>query len=282
MRKAIFAVYRIRGPLFYAAIAILVSHNVVKVLPRHESLYPAWAALVVIALGVAILCTVLAIFGPRLLPPVTPQIVKAPVAGRWLALNSPASHVPSHGVRAYGQAFAIDLVYEPAHGTRPQFGGPSMRDSTEYPAFGQAVFAMFDGTVVKASDSKRDHRARSNWFDYFYLLVEGMLREIGGPGFIVGNHVTIRSDDGVYGLVAHLQRGSVEVTVGERVTAGQQIGRCGNSGNSSEPHVHAQLMDRESLWVAQGIPMEFSEISLDDEQPPVNGLPKNGEHLIVA
>src|SRR5215218_7247426 len=57
-----------------------------------------------------------------------PVEVDVPVAGRWLAVNSPANRVPSHGLHAYGQTYAVDLVNEPKDGSRPQFGtGPAFR-----------------------------------------------------------------------------------------------------------------------------------------------------------
>lgn len=141
--------------------------------------------------------------------------------------------MPSHGVRAYGQAYALDLVYEPSDADRPEFGtGEAMRMPQEYPAFGQPVHAMFDGVVVRALNS-------SSWPSIIYMMLEGAVRELGGPRFKVGNHVILRGDDGIYALVAHLMRGSILVKEGDQVLAGQTIARCGNSGNSSEPHVHA-------------------------------------------
>jgi len=157
-----------------------------------------------------------------------------------------------------------------------------MPDPTAYPAFGEPVLAMIDGAVVRASGWRRDHRARANTAGVVYMMIEGMLRELGGPGFIVGNHVTIRGDDGVYATVVHLQRGSVSVARGQRVSAGQQIARCGNSGNTSEPHVHAQLMDRASLWTAQGLPLAFSGIRTSGASEPLDGVPANEEHLLAT
>lgn len=150
-----------------------------------------------------------------------------------------------------------------------------MRPPADYPAFGAPVFAMIDGTVVRRVDGMRDHRSRSSLLAFVYMMVEGMLRELGGARFILGNHVVIRGEGGVCAVVAHLQRGSVAVKVGDRVRAGDVIARCGNSGNTSEPHVHAQLMDRSSAWTGQGVPMAFA----------VDGsaeLPADGEHLVVA
>ncbi|MGH3993195.1 MAG: hypothetical protein ACRDSN_12125, partial [Pseudonocardiaceae bacterium] len=51
-----------------------------------------------------------------------PVRVQLPVTGRWVALNSPANRVPSHGVHAYGQTYALDLVHEPPDRPRPAFG----------------------------------------------------------------------------------------------------------------------------------------------------------------
>lgn len=116
-----------------------------------------------------------------------------------------------------------------------------MSRPANYPAFGQSVFAM----------------------------VEGSLRELRGADGVIGNQVVIDRGDGVFALVAHLKQGSTTVRVGGRVRAGDVIGACGNSGNSTEPHVHAQLMDRARAGSARGLPMNFDGIT----------LPANEEHL---
>lgn len=58
-------------------------------------------------------------------------------------------------------------------------------------------------------------------------------------------------------LLAHLRRGSVQVSVGDSVTAGQQLTECGNSGNSTEPHVHVQVSDSTDRNQANGVPLAF-------------------------
>lgn len=288
LRRVLLPAYRARG-LTYAAAAIpLILLGVTSFIPLGEGSRTFRGLIGLVALIVVAWCALITLFGPRVLPNHTPVIVASPVQGRWLGMNSPASKTPSHGVRMYGQAFAIDLVAEPLDRARPAFGdGPMMRPASDYPAFGESVFAMIPGTVVRATGWRRDHRARSHWPALAYLMAEGAVRELGGPGFILGNHVTIRGTNGVYATVAHLQRGSLRVRVGETVVAGQQLGRCGNSGNSTEPHVHAQLMDRASPWTGQGIPMEFAQIALETEAPAateqvVAGLPTNGQHMIAS
>jgi hypothetical protein len=108
---------RLRLPLLWAAGALLLGSLLGG---------PAWAGptgLVLLAAGMALYFRV----GTVRRPPVE---VDAPVTGRWLAVNSPADKVPSHGLHAYGQTYAIDidLVHEPTEGSRPEFGaGPAFR-----------------------------------------------------------------------------------------------------------------------------------------------------------
>jgi hypothetical protein len=197
-----------------------------------------------------------------------PIEVRPPVAGRWVPVHSPADRVPSHGLHAYGQTYAIDLVHEPAERPRPKFGWwPPVRPPTDFPGFGQPLLAPADGVVVRAHGWERDHWSRSSWLALPFLLVEGSLRELLGPGRLLGNHVVLHLGGGVYAVLAHLRRRSLRVTKGQRISAGEQVAECGNSGNSSEPHVHFQLMDHRSVLVAAGLPFRFQ----------VHGVPRNGQ-----
>lgn len=286
MKCAVLALYRVRGILILGPMFILVSMALFGRCFSGATAQQLKPLLADAALGGWAVALLLVVVGPRLLPKAAAHVVGPPVRGRWLAMNSPATKVPSHGIRAYGQAYAIDLVHEPGGSVRPAFGsGAAMRPNTDYPAFGQPVFSMIDGVVVKSSDWRRDHRARSTTLGVLYMMAEGSVREMGGPGFVVGNHITIRGDSGVYALVAHLKQGSAQVRVGDAVRAGDVIGRCGNSGNSSEPHVHAQLMDRSSPFIAQGLPLAFSRVVLGGEADlrgdaeTVDGVPANGQHM---
>lgn len=91
--------------------------------------------------------------------------VAPPVTGRWSALNSPADRTPSHGLHAYGQTFAIDVVAEPEPGARPSFRAlwPLTRRATDFPAFGAPILAVADATVVRTHDRQRDHLSRTSW-----------------------------------------------------------------------------------------------------------------------
>ncbi|MFD5320549.1 M23 family metallopeptidase [Streptomyces sp. NPDC127098] len=199
--------------------------------------------------------------------------VGSPVTGRWSALNSPADKVPSHGTSAYGQSHAIDITAAPEDRPAPTFGWwPIARGNRAFPAFDQPLFAVADATVVHASDRHRDHLSRNSYPALAYLFLEGLVRDTAGPGRVVGNHLILDLGDGVYAMYAHLRRGSLAVRPGDRVTAGQPVARCGNSGNSTEPHLHFQLMDGPDLTTARGLPFTWRGV----------GVPANGERFSVS
>ena len=75
---------------------------------------------------------------------------------------------------------------------------------------------------------------------------------------IAGNHVVISIGlAGPFVWLAHLREGSVRVRVGDEVTTGEQVGECGNSGNSTQPHVHVQATDSLTWETARGLPVVF-------------------------
>ena len=79
-----------------------------------------------------------------------------------------------------------------------------------------------------------------------------------------GNYVRILHDDGTMGVYLHLMRGSVAVREGQRVEAGMQIGRSGNTGNSTGPHLHF-VVQRNVGLALESIPFNFAQ--------PVDSLP---------
>ncbi|MFJ6658469.1 murein hydrolase activator EnvC family protein [Streptomyces sp. NPDC091377] len=207
-----------------------------------------------------------------------PVEIAAPVTGRWSALNSPADRTPSHGTHAYGQTYAIDIVAEPADqeggagspGARPGFRWlwPVVRRNADFPAFGAPILAVADATVVRTGDGQRDHLSRGSLPALVYLMiVEALVRELMGVRRILGNHVVLDLGDGTYALYGHLQKGSLTVREGDRVRTGQVIARCGNSGNTTEPHLHFQLMDGPDPVADRGVPFTWRGL----------GVPRNKE-----
>jgi hypothetical protein len=210
-----------------------------------------------------------------------PLLVASPVVGRWRGLNSPASSVPSHTHRL-AQTYAIDITHEP-EGAPPRALDPlwaPMRRPAAFPSFGQDVLAPFDGEVIAVHGTSRDHLSRLSLPGIAYMFLEGSVRSLGAPRHLLGNHVLLRATgegtaDGAVAVLAHLRRGSLAVEVGEQVRAGQVLGQCGNSGNSSDPHVHFQLMDGPDIETATGLPFVWSY--LDESGEPRRGVPANEE-----
>jgi murein DD-endopeptidase MepM/ murein hydrolase activator NlpD len=219
-----------------------------------------------------------------------PAELAAPVRGRWVAVNGPGSAVPSHGIRAYGQTYAVDLL-QPSEDAPTKVGWSLRTRAPEsYACFGAPVLAMADGTVERVTDFWRDHRSRDTWPPLIWMMtVEAFARELAGASGILGNHVIVRHDDDTFSAYAHLRRGSTKVRAGDRVTTGQQLAEVGNSGNTSEPHLHVQLMDHPIPTAAAGLPMLWPDVLTDpadrderwstgDPKPTaLPGFPQNGQ-----
>lgn len=214
------------------------------------------------------------------MPRTKPRPVAPPVRGSWIALNSPGDRVPSHGTHAFGQTYAIDLVASPGpEGPRRSRAG-AFRPPEDFPSFGREALAPAAGRGVTVRDGARDHRSRSTQFARELMKVEGLVRSLAGTRFLAGNHIVLDLGDDVYASLVHLKRNSARVTAGEQVRQGQALGQCGNSGNSSEPHLHFQLMDHPRQLIAAGLPFSFTGPT--EEAAVVSGqLPGNGE-VIVA
>lgn len=105
---------------------------------------------------------------------------------------------------------------------------------------------------------------------------------------IAGNHVTIEHADGEYSVLAHLQEGSTTVAEGDSVAAGDVIGKCGNSGHSTEPHLHYQLQDGPNFWTAAGLVPRFAGVDVEryvataSEEGPYAATASGEESYLVA
>jgi hypothetical protein len=193
----------------------------------------------------------------------TPVVVAFPLRGEgWVAVNSPADRIPSHGTDLLGQRFAFDFLrtderrgghYHRASWLRTLLVGVPSRECY---AWGAPVLAPFDARVMRAVDGVPE-RARVHPLRELGIVLKNALTFTPDrlPA-VLGNHV-ILGREGLYAGFAHLVPGSVTVREGQEVRRGDAIGRVGHTGNSSTPHLHFQLMDSADLLVARGVPCAF-------------------------
>lgn len=194
---------------------------------------------------------------------VTPEIViSLPFVGRWLARNSPARRVPSHGTDLLGERYAIDFIGVDHHHRTADRRDWRTLLSTEpqerFFGFGRPILAPARGVVVQVHDGELDHVGRRSQLTLVPYALGQSARLRRGVAAIAGNYLIIAlPDSGAFVALVHLRAGSIRVAIGDEVRVGQPIADCGNSGNSTQPHVHVQVMDSLDLSAARGIPMAF-------------------------
>lgn len=180
--------------------------------------------------------------------------LELPFAGEWVVFWGGRTPDQNYHVVAPDQRFAYDLLVI-REGTSHTGDGSS---NTDYHCFGQPILAPAGGRITAAVDSVPDN-------------VPGQMNPAAPPG----NYVVIDHGAGEYSLLAHLRRGSVAVQVGDEVETGEALGECGNSGNSSEPHLHYHLQTGPTFGEGVGLPAYFNDYRANgeyvDRGEPVRG-----------
>ncbi len=185
-----------------------------------------------------------------------------PLSGEWVAVNTPAERVPSHGTDFFGQRYAFDFVRLNAKGT-----GFSSRSvfrqfaffvhASDFLAWNEPVFAAFNGKVVAAGDGWPDRMIiNALWQVIRATFIQGR-PEPSDLRSLLGNYLLIEGEPGV-ALYAHLRKGTVLAQPGQLVQGGERLGSVGNSGNSTMPHLHFHVMDRANPWEAEGVYCDFT------------------------
>jgi len=196
-----------------------------------------------------------------------------------------------HRQQADAQAFAYDFIYERggrdrrapdatarrASVRRPQSKerSPAASQLADFSAFGRKVLAPADGVVVRAVDGEPDRPPAATRPRLVHPKVTN-------PRQLFGNYIVLDHGQGEFSLLAHLKRGSVRVRRGDRVTRGQVIAECGNSGVSAQPHLHFHVMDGPDPLRSRGLPIRFEMYRLWRDGRAVlirSGVPRAGEHV---
>ena len=138
------------------------------------------------------------------------------------------------------QKNAFDMIITDSAGKSHKTDG---KNNEDYYAFGKELLAPANGEIVLVVDGIKDNKP-------------GVLN----PSYIPGNTVIIKTSNNEYLFFAHFKQHSIQVKQGEIVQQGDVLGLCGNSGNSSEPHLHFHIQNVENMNIATGAKAYFEEI----------------------
>lgn len=182
-----------------------------------------------------------------------PMDFSLPFHGCWLVANGGVTPETSHSWEIPQQRYAYDFLIVDRDGR--SFSGDDATNPEAYYCYGREILAPADGFVVAlyadAPDSPINKR-----------------RPVCAADDLRGNFVLLNHGSGVYSLLCHLKPGSIYVHVGQAVARGERIARCGNSGNTTEPHLHFQLQAGRDFCTAPSLPIPLAHIGAAPSTAP--------------
>ncbi len=188
-------------------------------------------------------------------PSAAPTIDAPLIGDRWQAANGPSNTslhrravIVLDGKAKSPERYAIDWIKLGDDGNT--FSGDEHQNSS-YHAYDLPVAAVADGRVVEALDGIAENVPHSD-----KLAMEMT------PAIMAGNNIVEDIGGGHYVGYAHFRPGTITVKKGDSIHVGQVIGKLGNSGNSTEPHLHIQICDGPSFLACDGVPMQFKNMML--------------------
>lgn len=153
--------------------------------------------------------------------------LRLPFVGEWLVFWGGRTVALNYHAAYPHQRFALDLLPAQDSATIWRAYRGEKLQLTDFACFGSPVLAPAAGIIWAAVDTIPD-----NAVGQFHPTAE------------FGNYVVIQHREGEYSFLGHLRQGSLPVKKGDRVTAGVKVGECGNSGRTTAPHVHYDLLNR--------------------------------------
>ncbi|TKI66480.1 MULTISPECIES: M23 family metallopeptidase [Lysinibacillus] len=161
-----------------------------------------------------------------------------PIKEEWFVFWGGVNEFVNYHYAYEAQRYAYDLVIMKNDSTFKD--SPNVNEN--YYAFNKEVTAPADGKVIKVVNHLEDN-------------IPGEMYEMEPAG----NVIIIEHTNHEYSMVAHLKKNSCLVQQGDMVKQGDVIALCGNSGNSSEAHIHFQVMDAPDLLNCQSLRIRFAD-----------------------
>jgi len=154
-------------------------------------------------------------------------------------------HFITYGV---GQRYAYDIAIVIDSSS---YFGDSKKNEDHY-CFGKRLNAPGDGKIIALENNIDDN------------YISGTVNSDIDENTIAGNYIMIDHLNGEYSMLAHLKKGTIIVSVGDTVIKGQEVGKTGNSGNSTGPHLHYHLQNTPEYLDGIGLPAQFLNYYADD------------------
>lgn len=182
-----------------------------------------------------------------------------PARGEWYVLHGGRTRATNYHHGSRSQRFAYDLVIKKGGRQRP--ARSAKHDNRSYYCYGKDLLAPAAGVVVMVVNDVPENKP-------------------GERGRAGGNGLVIDHGFGEYSALWHAVPGSMRVAVGDRVEAGQVVGKVGNSGRSTGPHIHFHVSYRRRGWDDErfGLPAEFEDVFVDGRWYP-RKMPERGQYV---
>jgi murein DD-endopeptidase MepM/ murein hydrolase activator NlpD len=169
--------------------------------------------------------------------------MRLPFKDEWFVFWGGDTEAQNYHVVSPAQKNAFDFIILDGRG---QSYRTDRSSNADFYAFGKKIYAPCDAEVVTTTDGINDNKPGEM-----------------NPLQALGNSVILKTAAGEYIIMAHFKKGSVKVKTGDKVKQGQQLGLCGNSGNSSEPHLHFHLQNEGPASIsATGIKCFFEKLQV--------------------
>jgi hypothetical protein len=169
-----------------------------------------------------------------------------PFTNSWKVVSGGSIRKNSHSWDVFTQRYAYDFVITNDQDQSFQSDGTKVED---YYCFGKEVLSPANGKVIKVNNKIRDYPGVGD------MSIDWRAKDFRG------NFVIIKHHEKEYSFIAHFKLNSIKVKDGDSVLQGEVIGLCGNSGHSTEPHIHFHLQDSCNFWIATGLPVRFKKVA---------------------
>ncbi len=169
--------------------------------------------------------------------------LQLPIKGEWTVYWGGDTKESNYHVESQAQKHAFDIMITDSYGSTHKSEGKVNED---FYAFGKEIFAPCDGQIVLVVDGVKDNKVgEMNTFN------------------VGGNMIILKTAQNEYIVFCHFKHQSLKVKEGQQIKQGQLLGLCGNSGNSSEPHLHFHIQNVENMNYATGIKCYFDKLKVN-------------------